>query len=139
MENNNETVKQLLNDRHERAAKIEERIFKVPNSPEKENESEKKYTQEIENLKKEITALKSENFNVKTLAALEKSGCLKPELVIKAVPKDCENLQDWIDTFKTENDILFKQPPRNHGGNFKPSNCCNLSPTELMNNYIRGI
>lgn len=94
---------------------------------------------EMESLKQELAKLKDENFNIKTISALEKAGCLKPELVLKAIPKDCESLQDWIESFKTENDILFKQPPQNHGGNFKPSNCSNLSPTELMNNYIRGI
>ena len=57
----------------------------------------------------------------------------------QAVPADCENLQQWIDTFKSENEVLFQPPAQNHGGNFKPTKCNNLSPTELMNNYIRGI
>lgn len=94
---------------------------------------------EIKKLLDEIKSLKEENFNVKTLAALERSGCLKPELVLKTVPKDCENIEEWIEGFKTENDILFGQTNLSHGGNFKPINCKNLSPNEIMNNFIRGI
>ena len=118
---------------------IGERLFSTPKSETETLPTQTSLNQELEILKNEISALKSENFNIKTISALEKSGCIKPELVINAVPKDCENLQDWIDSFKTENEILFRQPPQNHGGNFKPSHYSNLSPSELMNNYIRGI
>lgn len=94
---------------------------------------------EISKLKEEISLLKRENFNIKTLAALEKYGCLRPELAAKAVPEDCENIQEWVEQFKTENDILFRKPVQDHGSNFKPTQCTNLSPVEIMNNYIRGI
>ena len=94
---------------------------------------------EISKLKEEISLLKRENFNIKTLAALEKSGCLRPELAAKAVPENCENIQEWVEQFKAENDILFRKPALDHGSNFKPTQCTNLSPVEIMNNYIRGI
>lgn len=118
---------------------IGDRLFSSQKPETEITQPQNSLNQELEILKQEISALKSENFNIKTISALEKSGCIKPELVINAVPKDCENLQDWIDSFKTENEILFRQPPKNHGGNFKPSHCSNLSPSELMNNYIRGL
>lgn len=94
---------------------------------------------EIIKLKKEIADLKAENFNMRTISALEKSGCLKAELAAKVIPKDCTNIQEWVDNFKSENDILFQQPAQSHGSAFKPSQCSNLSPVEIMNNYIRGI
>ena len=94
---------------------------------------------EIVKLKDEILKLKKENFNIKTLAALEKSGCLKPELAAKAIPDDCENIQEWVEGFKAENAILFKKPLNNHGSSFKPTQGTNLSPVEIMNNFIRGI
>lgn len=115
------------------------RLFSSPIQEPEKNSKLNEQLKELETLKQELEQLKNENFNIKTISSLEKAGCIKPELVMKAVPKDCENLQDWIETFKTENEILFKQPPQNHGGNFKPSNCSNLSPSELMNNYIRGL
>ena len=94
---------------------------------------------ELSVLKEELSKLKAENFNLRAKSALEKSGCIKPDLAIKALPPDCENIQDWIENFKSENDILFKPESINHGANFKPTQCSNLSPVEIMNNYIRGI
>lgn len=138
----NKTPKELVKSRQQKIADFSERIFDSAikkYSTKKQDTTQNSAVSETEKLKQEIAALKSENFNLKTLSALEKSGCVKPELVMKAVPENCENLQDWIDSFKSENEILFKQPPQNHGGNYKPTNCTNLSPSELMNNYIRGI
>ena len=94
---------------------------------------------ELSKLKEELSNLKVENFNLRAKSALEKSGCLKPDLAIKALPPDCDDIQEWVENFKSENDILFKSEPTNHGANFKPTQCSNLSPVEIMNNYIRGI
>ena len=137
----NENPKKLIKARQQKIADFGDRLFKdaVQKNGQKQSAEVKTTESELEKLKKEISALKSENFNLKTLSALEKSGCIKPDLVMKAVPENCENLQDWIDSFKSENEILFKQPAQNHGGSYKPTNCTNLSPSELMNNYIRGI
>ena len=96
-------------------------------------------SEDIAKLKEELSKLKAENFNLRAISALEKSGCLKPDLALKALPQDCEDIQEWVDNFKADNDILFKSEPVNHGGNFKPTQCSNLSPVEIMNNYIRGI
>ena len=94
---------------------------------------------ELSKLKEELSKLKAENFNLRARSALEKSGCIKPELAMKALPADCEDIQEWVDNFKSENDILFKSEAVSHGGSFKPTQCSNLSPVEIMNNYIRGI
>ena len=94
---------------------------------------------EIENLQKEIAELKRENRKIKNVAALDKFGCLKSELIAREIPQECENVDEWIRDYKTNNEFLFRQPPENHGGIFKPSRSNNLSPTELMNNFIRGI
>lgn len=94
---------------------------------------------EIENLQKEIAELKRENRKIKNVAALDKFGCLKSELIAREIPQECENVDEWIRDYKTNNEFLFRHPSENHGGTFKPSRSNNLSPTELMNNFIRGI
>ena len=123
-----------------READLAQKIFKNVKSSkaEKDTKSEEE-NEEILKLKKEIEQLKEENFNVKTISSLERAGCLKPELVLKSVPRDCENLDEWIDKFKAENDILFGNPNDSHGGSYKPTVSKNLSPNEIMNNFIRGI
>ena len=94
---------------------------------------------ETEILKKKVEDLMKENRKIKTLSSLNKFGCLKSELVAKEIPSDCENIDEWVQNYKNENEFLFSLPPESHGGNFKPSRSNNLSPTELMNNFIRGI
>lgn len=94
---------------------------------------------EIENLQKEIAELKQENRKIKNVAALDKFGCLKSELIAREIPQECENIDEWIRDYKKNNEFLFRQSAENHGGTFKPSRSNNLSPTELMNNFIRGI
>ena len=94
---------------------------------------------ETEILKKKVEDLMQENRKIKTLSSLNKFGCLKSELVAKEIPNDCENIDEWVQNYKNENAFLFSLSQENHGGNFKPSRSNNLSPTELMNNFIRGI
>ncbi len=133
MDNNTNNV-----SKSEIVQKFNEKLAAASGSSKEKTKTEP-VNEDILSLKKQIENLKAENLSIKTIRALEKSGCIMPELAAKAVPADCENLQQWIDTFKSENEVLFQPPAQNHGGNFKPTKCNNLSPTELMNNYIRGI
>ena len=123
-----------------RDEELAKKIFKnVEAKTKASNISDKIENDEIQNLKNEIAALKEENFNVKTISLLERAGCLKPDLVLKSVPRDCENLNEWIENFKSDNDILFGEANYSHGGGYKPTISKNLSPNEIMNNFIRGI
>ena len=81
--------------------------------------------------------MKKEKLLVKRQMLLDKSGCIKSDLVANIIPADCEDVQAWIDSYKEENGILFKQEFQSHGGGFKPSSINNLSPSELMNSFIR--
>ena len=94
---------------------------------------------ELGKLQNEIENLKSENFNIKAISALEKAGCLNSELASKVVPKDCENINDWVEKFKSDNEYMFKKTQPNHSTTFKPSQCRTLNTNEIMNNFIRGI
>lgn len=96
------------------------------------------YENQINELKEQIDLLKEENSNMKKQSLLEKAGCINTDLVLKAIPDDCEDIQEWIDNFKAANEVLFKQPPKSFGGSFKPSRTNILNPRELMNDYIRN-
>ena len=93
-------------------------------------------TGQINELTEEIEKLKAENLSMKKQVLLDKAGCIKSELVSKAIPDDCEDIEGWIDEFKSANEILFK--PQSFGSAFKPARANILNPKELMNNYIRN-
>ncbi len=143
MDKNESKKLNLTLKKSEREREIGERIFgKVPvkQSAKMKNDSIVKASDtQLESLQKEIADLKAENRRIKASAALDKSGCIKTDLVIKALPDDCEDIQAWIDNYKEENTFLFKEQSPIHGGSYKPTQSTNLSATEIMNNYIRGI
>ncbi len=138
-------INKLTLKKVEREKEIGERIFgtasKVKSIEQTDNKNIQTQSQnpDIQSLQREIIELKTENRKIKASAALDKLGCIKTDLVIKALPDDCEDIQGWIDTFKEENEFLFKEYNSTHGGSYKPTQSTNLSPTEIMNNYIRGI
>lgn len=99
--------------------------------------SEKQSAQEqLKNLYDELEKTKKENTLVKRQSLLDKAGCIKSELVVNVIPDDCEDVQGWIENYRKENTELFKLS--NHGGFFKPANANNMTPSQLMNSYIRG-
>lgn len=99
--------------------------------------SEKQTAEEqLKNLYDELEKTKKENKLVKRQSLLDKAGCIKSELVVNVIPDDCEDIQNWIDNYKKENTELFTLS--NHGGFFKPSTVNNMTPSQLMNSYIRG-
>ena len=93
--------------------------------------------EQLKSIQLELDTTKKECLILKRQALLDKAGCLKSELVAPAIPDDCEDIQSWIDNYKAQNQILFKKEP-NHGGGFKPSSINNLSPSAMMNSFIRN-
>ena len=122
-----------------RAELAEKRLDASKTLPQKTDKNDEKNVENLNDLKQEIEKLKQENQRIKFVSSLTKFGCLKPELVAGEIPNDCENLDEWVQNYKSENEFLFRQASENHGGSFKPAKTNNLSPTELMNNFIRGI
>lgn len=92
--------------------------------------------EQLKVLQEEFAKTKKENTIVKRQSLLDKAGCVKSDLVVNVIPDDCEDVQAWIDSYKKENEILFKK--ENHGAAYKPSSTTNLTPSELMNHYIRA-
>ena len=91
---NSEKVKlSSVKSKQIREAELAQKIFKKLNTQKSENDVNLgQESQEIIKLQKEIAQLREENFNIKTISTLERAGCLKPELVLKSVPKDCEDI-----------------------------------------------
>lgn len=94
--------------------------------------------EQLKALQDEFAKTKRENRLVKNQALLDKAGCIKSDLVATVIPDDCDNVQEWIDNYKKDNEILFKAATTNHGGNFKPSNGNNTNPHDAMNEFIRA-
>ena len=118
---------------------VEKRLEATKTTTSKTDKKEENSVENLDDLKQEIEKLKQENKRIKCVSSLTKFGCLKPDLVAGEIPSDCENLDEWVQNYKSENEFLFRQSSENHGGSFKPAKTNNLSPTELMNNFIRGI
>jgi hypothetical protein len=94
--------------------------------------------EQLKALQDEFAKTKRENRLVKNQSLLDKAGCIKSDLVATVIPDDCDNVQEWIDNYKKDNEVLFKTATTNHGGNFKPSNGNNTNPHEAMNEFIRA-
>ena len=92
--------------------------------------------EQLKALQEEFAKTKKENTLVKRQSLLDKAGCIKSDLVVNVIPDDCDDVQAWIDNYKKENEILFKK--ENHGGSYKPSSTTNLTPSQMMDNYIRA-
>ena len=89
-------------------------------------------------IQKELDELKETNRNLKIVRTLDKAGCIKSELVSKDIPKDCEDLEGFIEKYKEENQFLFSAPRKNIGSTFKTSGTKNLTAAQKMDAYIRA-
>lgn len=125
-----QSLKEQISDLRKEAAKYR--------TTAKSTASEKQTVEEqLKSLQDEFYKTKKENLLVKRQALLDKAGCIKSDLVVNVIPEDCEDVQSWIDTYKKENEILFKKESTNHGGGYKPSAGNNVNASALMNSYIR--
>lgn len=125
-----EALKNQIADLRKEAAKY--RINAKNFSAEKQTAED-----QLKSLQEELAITKKENILVKRQLLLDRAGCIKSDLVANIIPEDCEDIESWIEEYKRENGILFKLETENHGGGFKPSLINNLSPSELMNTFIR--
>lgn len=94
--------------------------------------------EQLKALQDEFAKTKRENRLVKNQSLLDKAGCIKSDLVASVIPDDCDNVQEWIDNYKKDNEVLFKAATNNHGGNYKPANSNNQNPHEIVNDFIRS-
>lgn len=92
----------------------------------------------LQNLKADFETISKEKLNQEILYKLEMSGCLKPNLVLKDIPAECENLDDFLTDYKNNNPFLFQQQKTRHGFAFKGVKSTNYTSSQQMNNYIRS-
>lgn len=86
----------------------------------------------------ELNALKQEKFERDILHKLEKLGCLKPSLVLKDLPDNLENIDDFLQNYKNENAFLFKPKKNKHGYSYRSVKTINYTTSQQMNNCIRS-
>lgn len=118
--------------------KLRKEAAKYRISSKSATEEKEIFKQKTEEITKELDALKIKHKELEIMRTLDKAGCIKSELVAKDIPIDCENLEDFVDSYKKENKFLFKQQKENIGSSFKTPTTKNLTPTQQMDAYIRA-
>ncbi len=118
--------------------KLRKEAAKYRISSKNEYEEKELFKQKNEEISKELAALKIKHKELEIMRTLDNAGCLKSELVAKDIPFDCENLKDFVDKYKDENQFLFRHQKENISSSFKTSTSKNLTPTQQMDAYIRA-
>ncbi|MCR5261571.1 MAG: hypothetical protein K6C94_06995 [Candidatus Gastranaerophilales bacterium] len=90
------------------------------------------------NLKADYASISKQNYDQSIITKLEKAGCLKPSLVLKDIPEDCQNVDEFVQEYQQNNPFLFKKPQTRHGYTFKNGKASNYTASQQMNNYIRS-
>lgn len=94
--------------------------------------------QQFDDVRKQLESLKAQSFEQTAMMKLDKQGCLRSALVLKDIPQDCENLDEFIENYKKNCPFLFSKQKSKHGFSFKGGKNANYTPSQKMNNYIRS-
>jgi len=101
--------------------------------------SEKAELQKLfDDLKADYALLSKQNNDQNIIRKLERAGCLKPALVLKDIPEDCQNTDEFLEEYQALNPFLFQKPKTRHGFSFKGGKASNYTASQQMNNYIRS-
>ncbi|MBQ2643980.1 hypothetical protein IJG14_00225 [bacterium] len=92
----------------------------------------------FQNLQVQFDTVSKQKNNQDYIHKLENLGCLKPELVLKDIPDDCQNFDEFINEYQINNPFLFKKTKYRHGFSFRGSKSSNYTASQQMNNYIRS-
>ena len=102
------------------------------------NEEKLSIQQQFDDVKKQLESVKIQNFEQLAILKLDKQGCLRSSLVLKDIPQDCDNLDEFIENYKKNYPFLFSKKKNKHGFSFKSGKNANYTPSQKMNNYIRS-
>jgi len=119
-------------------AKLHKECAKYRLALKNSNQEKLSIQQQFDDVRKELESVKIRNFEQLALLKLDNYGCLRSALVIKDIPQNCENLDDFIENYKQNNPFLFKKQKSKHGFSFKCGKNANYTPSQKMNNYIRS-
>ncbi len=118
--------------------KLRKESAKYRNVSKSEAEQRAILEEKSKTIQQELDVLRENHRNLTIMRKLDQAGCIKSELVAKDIPSDCEDLDIFIESYKSENDFLFKERKQSLGGAFKPSVTKNLTPSQQMDAYIRA-
>lgn len=119
-------------------AELRKEAAKYRNSAKATSTEKQTVEEQLRVIQEKLQETEKENKRVKVESLLDKSGCIKSDLVAKVIPNDCEDISAWIEDFKKNNAILFKTEKQNKGGGYKPTANNNLTPSQQMDYYIRS-
>lgn len=119
-------------------AKLHRECAKYRNALKASIEEKADVQKRFDDIKTELDSVHKQKYQQDILFKLEKYGCRKPDLVLKDIPENCENLEEFLSDYQKENPFLFESPKVKHGYSFRGSRASNYTPSQQMNNYIRS-
>lgn len=138
IQNDEPEVQQLSQKQLNEIAKLHRECAKYRTALNSSNTEKADLEKLFQNLKADFDSVSRQKYNQEILHKLEMAGCLKPDLVLKDIPVDCENLDGFLADYKKNNNFLFKKEKVRHGFTFRGGKSTNYTPSQQMNNYIRS-
>ena len=127
-----------LDKRSKEIAKLHRECAKYRSMLNASNDEKVNLQKMYDNLQQQYDSVSIQNKTQQIIHKLQNVGCLKPALVLKDIPQDCENLDEFIQNYKNENYFLFEQPKERHGFAFRGGRARNYTTSQQMNSYIRS-
>ncbi|MGN0014240.1 MAG: hypothetical protein ACI37T_02340 [Candidatus Gastranaerophilaceae bacterium] len=119
-------------------AKLHRECAKYRNALKTSNEEKADVQKQFDEIKTELDSVCKQKIQQDILFKLEKFGCLKPSLVLKDMLEECDNIDEFLASYRVENPFLFESPKVKHGYSFRGGRAVNYTPSQQMNNYIRS-
>ena len=93
--------------------------------------------QQAAEIKSELETLKKAHRAELLMRKLDAAGCIKSTLVVKDIPENCDDIDTFIENYRSENSFLFNKNKISSNDFFKPQKSQLLSASQQMDRVIR--
>ena len=93
--------------------------------------------QQAAEIKSELETLKKAHRAELLMRKLDAAGCIKSTLVVKDIPENCDDIDTFIENYRSENSFLFNKNKISGNDFFKPQKSQLLSASQQMDRVIR--
>lgn len=125
-------------DKSPEIAKLHRECAKYRNALKASNEEKAATIKQYDDLQAEYNRVLNSKREQEILHKLQLKGCKKPELALRDIPPDCNDVDDFLSLYAKQNSFLFEKPKNKHGYSFRGGRASNYTPSQQMNNYIRS-
>lgn len=119
-------------------AKLHKECAKYRTALKTSNEEKEAVQRQFDDLQQEYKRVLNSKREQEILHKLQIKGCKKPELALRDIPADCNDLDEFLSLYSKDNSFLFDKPKTKHGYSFRGGRASNYTPSQQMNNYIRS-